>query len=84
MKRLFILSVILALWVGCASGPIPKEDIIIPITDGTMLHYPAGGFSGGVYFTPEEMNDPEKIKKKMEIIDKFMENRRKQKQKKDG
>lgn len=74
-KSLFIMSVILAMFfIGCVAGPIPKTDIQIPMTNGSFLLYPAGGFTGEVYYTPEEMADPEKFRKKFKIIYKFFEN----------
>ena len=86
MKKLCILSVIMAVIImmgGCVTGPIPKEDIQIPIDNGGFLLYPAGGFTGEVYFTLEEMADPEKFKKKYKIIEKFFKDLE-QKNKKGG
>ncbi len=84
-KSLFIVTVFLAMFfVGCVTGPIPKTDISIPLIDGSFLRYPAGGFSEGIYFTPEEMKDPKLYWKRMQIINKFMNNRERQKTKKGG
>ena len=84
MKKLFIMSVILSMvFIGCATGPIPKGDIMIPMVNGGFLLYPAGGFSGEVYFTLEEMADREKFGKKYKIIEKFFEDLE-QKNKKGG
>ena len=80
ISLILVFLLALLVWAGCAAGPIPKEDIIIPVNNGAFLKYPAGGFSGGIYLTPDEMKDPVKFRDKVEAIKRFMRNRSRQKQ----
>ncbi len=53
---------------GCVTGPIPKEMIYIPIAEGPLLTFPAGGFTDKLYYTQEELDDPLKFLEKTKLI----------------